>query len=319
MITITKQEAAKRLLAQNNIAILMHRSPDGDAIGCAYALCMALRSLGKQAQPLCSDPIPAMYSYFTDYAPRQDFIPDYVVSVDLADTQLFGDALASYRERVDLCIDHHGSNTGFAAEGYIDASAGACAQIVADIIGYMGVDLSVPMADALFTGITTDTGCFRYTNADAACHRKAAYLIDSGARSGMINRLMFETKSRERLALEKQALETLTYYAGGQIALIALTAEMMRSTGAADSDTDGIASIPRQIMGVKIGITVKEKENGVFKLSLRTTDDVDASAICQTLGGGGHRAAAGCSVSGTLQQAIDAIVTAALAALEKQT
>ena len=316
MITISKKEAAELLLAQDNILILMHRSPDGDTIGCGYALCLALRQLGKKAQPVCSDIIPAQYHYFTDCVPEQTFEPQFIVTVDIADTQLLGDKLAAYHDRIDLCIDHHGSNKQFARRGFVDASAPACAQIMTDIIKETGVPIEGAIADALFTGLTTDTGCFRYTSVTAEAHRTAAYLIEQGARSGMINRLMFETKSKAKMELEKLALASLQYFCHEQVALICITADMMQAAGAADSDTEHIPSIPRQIEGVKIAVTVKQKGERLFRLSLRTSDEVDASAICAQLGGGGHRAAAGCSYKGTLTETIDKITALCAKALE---
>lgn len=311
MKTVTIKEAAQMLLSHDNILILMHKSPDGDAIGSAYGLCAALRNAGKNAQPVCSDPIPEKYGYITDKLPFCEFEPEYIVSVDLADTQLFGEALECYKDKVSLCIDHHGSNTGFAEYGIIDASAGACAQILVPIIREMGVTVDSLIADAIFTGITTDTGCFKFSNASADSYRIAADMIDCGARSAMINRIMFDTKTRQHLALEKMALESLRYFENGSIAMITVTMDMMKQTGAQDCDLDGIASLPRQIEGVKIGITVKEKEPGFFKMSVRTTDDVNASKICALLNGGGHRAAAGCSVKGTREEAEGKILEAA--------
>ena len=308
---ITLKEAAETLLGYDNIAVLMHKNPDGDAIGCAYALCAALRKLGKKAQPFCSDPIPKKYYYLTDGFEEQSFEIQKVVSADLAAEQLFGDRLAEFIGRVDLCIDHHGSNTGFAQCGVIDPASGACTQVIYKIIELMGVEIDPYIADAVFTGITTDTGCFKYSNAKSDSFRIAADMIDKGAQSALINRLMFDTKSRAQLEAERLALDSMRFCCDDRIAVISVTKEMLRVSGAEESDTEGIASIPRQIEGVKVGITIREKDNGVYKISLRTTDDVDASAICAVFGGGGHRAAAGCSITGTAEQAERMIVSAA--------
>ncbi len=319
MKEITRQEAAELLKSYDNVAILMHQSPDGDAVGCAYALCTALRRLGKKAQPFCTDPMPSTYSYLTEGYEEQVFEVEKVVSVDLATENLFGKKLSGYCGKVDLCIDHHGSNSGYAACGIIDASAGACAQIVADIIDCMGVTIDPYIADAIFTGITTDTGCFKFSNAKADSFRMAADMIDKGARSVMINRLVFDTKSRERLEAERLALDSMRFYCDGRIATIRVTKEMLRQSGAEESDTEGIASIPRQIAGVQAGITLREKDEGRYKISLRTTDDVDASAICARFGGGGHKAAAGCSIEGTADEVEKQIVQAASEMIESKT
>ncbi len=318
MKNVTLEEAARLLLLYDRVAVLMHKSPDGDAIGCAYSLCTALRRLGKKAQPYCSDPIPDKYAYITERLAPQTFEPKCIVTVDLADQQLFGDKLECFKNKVDLCIDHHGSNTGFAEYGIVDASAGACTQILVRIIELMGVDIDPYIADAIFTGITTDTGCFKYSNATAASFRIAANMIEKGAQSARINRVMFDTKSRERLEAEKLALASVRFYCNGKIATISVTKDMLEKSGADESDTEGIASIPRQIEGVKVGITIREKEDGAYKISLRTTDDIDASKICAVFGGGGHKAAAGCQIKGSAGEVEKKLVEAASREIESK-
>lgn len=316
MVEITQKAAAEMLLQHDSILVLMHKSPDGDTIGCGYALCLALRACGKQAQPVCSDEVPAQYSYFTDSVPTQNFTPQFIVSVDVADTQLLGDTLSVYRDKIDLCIDHHGSNKRFARYGIIEAAAPACAQMLTGIIREMGVPIQGAMADALFTGLTTDTGCFRYASVTAETYRTAAYLVEQGAQNGTINRLMFETKSKAKVELEKLAMASLQYFCDEQIALICITTEMMQAAGAVDNDTESIPSLPRQIEGVKVAVTVKQKGEQDFRISLRTTEEVDASQICAQLGGGGHKAAAGCSYHGTLEETIEKMVALSVKALE---
>ena len=315
MKTITINECAEHLLKADNILILMHKSPDGDAIGCAYALAHALRKAGKRTMPVCTDDIPKKYSYITDTLEVQDFEPEYIVSVDLADTQLFGDKLIQYKDKVNLCIDHHGSNTGFAEYGFIDAGAGACAQIIKKVINAMKVDIDKNIANAIFTGIVTDTGCFKYSNATVESYNIAAEMLEHGAEGFFINRLMFDTKSRQRLEMEKLALESMKFYNNGQIAVIFITRDMIEKSGAEDGDTEGIAGMPRQVEGVKIGITFREKEKGTFKISMRSSGDIDVSALCQKLGGGGHKAAAGCSMTGDIDEIEKTVVEIAGTAL----
>lgn len=167
----------------------------------------------------------------------------------------------------------------------------------------MGTDIDSGIADAVFTGICTDTGCFKYSSVSPATHRAAAELMEHGAQSAFICHLMFDSKSRSKILLEKMVLESLEFHCGGQLAIINITRKMMEESGARESDTDGIASIPRRIQGVKIGITMREKPGGEFRFSVRTSDDIDASVICGNFGGGGHRAAAGCSIKKELSQA----------------
>lgn len=316
MKTLTITECAEHLKNADNILILMHRSPDGDAVGSGYALAYALRSIGKNAQPVCSDNIPPKYSYITNGLDVQNFEPEYIVTVDLSDTQLFGDKLMQYKDKIDLCIDHHFSNTGYAKYGIVDGNAGACAQIVKKIIDAMNIPIDKNIANAVFTAIATDTGCFKYSNADAESYQMAAEMIAYGADSFFINRLMFDTKSRSRLELERLALNSLKYYNDEKIAVIFITKEMLEKSGADDNDTEGISGIPRQIEGVKIGITIREKDNCNFRISVRSAGDIDVSEICSQFGGGGHKAAAGCTiVTDTLSDAERQITEATGAAL----
>ncbi|WP_418519245.1 DHH family phosphoesterase [Pseudoruminococcus massiliensis] len=313
---ITLESAAKTLLSKDKILILTHRSPDGDTIGSGYALAMALRKLGKSVKVDCTDPFPEKYSYFTDKLEKLEFDEEFVVSVDIADTKLLGEKLSDYADKIDLCIDHHGSNTKYAKEYYVEASAAAAAQVIAKLIRLMNVDFDKDIANAIYTGITTDTGCFRYTNVTAETHRIAADMIDCGAESGMINRLMFETKSRSRLEIERRVMDSIQFYLDGRCAIAYATIDMMKESGAVDSDMEGVSSLPRQIEGVMAGITLREKNNGKFKVSVRTTDELDASAICANFGGGGHKAAAGCMITGTLNEAIEQIIEVVRQALE---
>lgn len=313
---ITLESAAKTLLSKDKILILTHRSPDGDTIGSGYALAMALSKFGKSVKVDCTDPFPEKYSYFTDKLEKLEFDEEFVVSVDIADTKLLGEKLSDYADKIDLCIDHHGSNTKYAKEYYVEASAAAAAQVIAKLIRLMNVEFDKDIANAIYTGITTDTGCFRYTNVTAETHRIAADMIDCGAESGMINRLMFETKSRSRLEIERRVMDSIQFYLDGRCAIAYATIDMMKESGAVDNDMEGVSSLPRQIEGVMAGITLREKNNGKFKVSVRTTDELDASAICANFGGGGHKAAAGCMITGTLNEAIEQIIEVVRQALE---
>ena len=317
MKELTIEQIAEVLRSEDNIIILMHKSPDGDAVGSAYGLCLALRAIGKRAEPLCGDEIPRDYEFITEKFEHQEFDPSFVVSVDLATIQLLSGRAAEFADMVDLCIDHHASNTGYAKEGYVDGKKASCAEIVMDVIKALSSGFSKEIADALFTGICTDTGCFKYSSVSPSTHRAAAELMESGADSTGICRRIFDTKSKEKLAMEKMVMETIKYYAGGRIALVCITNEIMEKSGAVQGDTDGIAAMPRQIEGVKIGVTLKEKENGEYRFSVRTGELIDASKICRKFGGGGHWAAAGCSIYADFETAREKMIEACKEALKE--
>ena len=314
---ITLNEASDILLSQDNILILTHKSPDGDTIGSGYALCMGLRQLGKKANVVCSDEFSKKYDYIIENTPAQDFDVKFIVSTDIADTQLLGDKLSVYADKINLCIDHHGSNTDFAEKSYVEPTAAATAQIIKKLLELMNVNIDKNIANAIFTGICTDTGCFRFTNVTSETHRFAADMIDCGADSSTICRIMFDTKSRARIEVERMVLDTMEFFADGQGAFVCITQKMLEDTGADDGDTEGIAAMPRQIEGVKVGITMREKENGIYKFSVRTSDDIDASSICANFGGGGHRAAAGCVIDGGYENAKNKMIQAATAEIER--
>lgn len=294
--------AAQRLRSAQNILILCHKNPDGDTVGCAGALCLALQGLGKKAAVLCNNHIPKLYSYMELPWFDGSFAPAYVVAVDVAGTQLFGDGneMPRYSQRVDLCIDHHASNSGYAFETLLDSSAAAACEVMAAVIEEMGVRLTPAIAGCLYTGIATDTGGFRFTTTTAATHRTAAHLMDCGADAASLNQRLFETRSRARMQIELAALQSLEYALGGRCAIISLTWDQIEASGVAGAELEDLTSLPRTIEGVKVGLTLRQQRDGSFKVSVRTDGDVDACAIARRLGGGGHARAAGCEVAGNL-------------------
>lgn len=300
--------AAKFLTENNNYLILTHAHPDGDTLGCGLALKEALVSLGKTARVCCGDPVPEKYGYMGCVS-DDDFTPDTIVAVDVADTKLLGKAFeAKYGDKVDLCIDHHGSNRLYAKRTLLDADAAAACEIILQVIRQMGAEITKQIADCLYTGLSTDTGCFRYSNVTPRTMRMAADMIEAGAENAKINTVMFETKTRTYVALERLALDGMKMYLDGKCAYITVTQDMYRISGSDESETDAIASLPRQIEGVKVGVTMREKPDGTFKVSMRSNEDVDVADICAIMGGGGHPRAAGCTVDGPAEKAVQTVV-----------
>ena len=302
------------LLKAENILLLCHKNPDGDTIGSAGALYWALRKLGKTVALLCADPIPTRYSYMNLTMFAGEFVPQYIVAVDVAGVQLFGDALNDYAKCIDLCIDHHPSNSGYADYMLLDETAAATAEIMYEVILTLGISPEGIIADCLYTGVSTDTGCFKFSNTTARTHSIAAKLMEAGANTVFLNDALFESKSRRRLEIEKLALENMRFHFDGRCALTYLTREEIAKTGADGTDLEGITSIPRTIEGVDVGVTLRQLETGSYKISVRTAQGHDASAICARLGGGGHRQASGCEIIGGLDNAKSAI----LAEVEKE-
>ncbi|MBQ7107894.1 MAG: bifunctional oligoribonuclease/PAP phosphatase NrnA [Clostridia bacterium] len=295
---ITLFETAEFLSGKDNFLILTHQNPDGDTLGSGFGLAMILDKLGKKSTVICSDEIPKKYEYFTSLAPQNADLQKAltVIAVDVADTKLLGDLEEKYADKVELCIDHHVSNVGYAKATYLDGSAAANCECIYELAKLLGVEVDANMALALYTGISTDTGCFRFSNTTAKTHRIGADLIELGIDSAEINRVMFETKSRIRVELERMALDAMQFHFNNRCAVIVITREMYEKTGCKDEDLEGITAIPRSIEGVIVGVTLREREQGGFKISVRTYPPVDASAICKRVGGGGHIRAAGCQL-----------------------
>lgn len=291
---------AKILIEQDNILVLCHVSPDGDTLGSGAALVLALRSMGKTAFVACADKVAEKYEYLASDVITDEFDPDFVVAVDAASIKLLGAFGEKYAGKIDVAIDHHISHNNFAKIDFVDANCAANCEIIYQLLKAMNAKFTQQIANAIYTGISTDSGCFRYKNVTPQTHRIAAEMIECGAESGEINRIMFETKTKEQITAEIIALSSMEYFLDGKAALIAVTLEMMQKTGITDTDLDPIVARPRQIKGILIGATLKEKEGG-FKISVRTNEPASASDICANFGGGGHKAAGGCFISGDLE------------------
>lgn len=305
---INVEKCAQTLLTKDKILIITHAHPDGDTLGCGFGLMRALIKLGKQVRLICDDPIPEKYNYLYDDLDAQNFEEEFIVAVDVATENLLGDLQKTYGGRIDLCIDHHGTNTQYAKQLLLNADAAAACEIVFKVIKAMNVAVDKKMADCLYTGITTDTGCFRYSGATSNTYRAAAELIDLGADNGGINRLMFETKTKTYAALERLAIEGMQFFENDRICVIAITNEMYKLTGSSELETEAIPPLTRQIEGVEIGITVREKADKTCKCSIRTFETVNASELAAAFGGGGHKQAAACRFDCGIDEAISRLV-----------
>ena len=309
-VMLTLKQTAKFLKKHDNYIILTHASPDGDTLGSAYALYYGLNEIGKTASVICPDVIPSKYDYFarkTDHVSRENAT---IIAVDVADQKLLGTLAEEFGGCVDLNIDHHISNTKFAKNLYLDANASATAECIFELLLRMRVNINDITAKAIYTGIATDTGCFKYSNVTAKTHTIISLLYENDIDAPEINRLMFSTKSKKLLELERMVLESAEYHFDDKCVMLTVTAEMQEKTGCSGTDLEGIAVISRSVEGVKAGITIKQTGDDTYKVSLRTYDPLNASEICKKLGGGGHKAAAGASVKGTLEEVKQKILKA---------
>ena len=252
-----------------------------------------------------------MYEYLDINWYDGSYEPSFVVAVDVASIQLFGENnnVQEYVKRANLCIDHHGSNSGYAYATLLEPQAAAVCEILTDLIpDNLGVPLTPEIANCLYTGVATDTGCFRFTSTTAKTHLAVARLMEAGADAGRLNEILFECRSHSRIEAEREALESLEYYFDDRCAMICLTRDQIVQTGVANAELEDLTSLPRSIEGVEVGLTLRQQPDGSFKISVRTSRDVDACSIARRLGGGGHNRAAGCEISGNLDNAKRAIL-----------
>ena len=307
---MTRTEFCAFLRGHDNFVILTHRRPDGDTIGSAAALCRGLRQMGKTAFVLTNEQFTPRFGPFLDGLTCEALPAGAtVISADIASEGLLSfDAVRMGLTPV-CAIDHHGSNS-LACPKLVEADKAACGEIVYAVLTELGVTVTKQIAECLYTAISTDTGCFKFSNTTANTHRTAAALIAAGADVYPINKLFFDTKSFARLRLEAKLTDTMEFYADGAVGVCTMPKSLLAAFTVTEDDLDSISGFARSIEGVRIGIMIREVEDGLGKISLRTEAPYDASAICQRLGGGGHAAAAGASVPGGIEGAKAAILQA---------
>ncbi len=224
------------------------------------------------------------------------------MSTDIATAGLFPENAKPYGERVDLAIDHHPSFESFGRENIVRPEAAACGELIYDILAQLG-PITPEMALPLYVAVSTDTGCFAYANTTAQTHAVAAALLRTGIDYQTVNKVFFRTKSRKRMQLEAAILNECEFYDGDRVAVLSVPLSLMERLQATETDAEDLSALGPQIEGVDCAITMRELRPDVWKMSLRTGERVNATEVCRLLGGGGHAAAAGCTVEAPWAQA----------------
>ena len=316
MSSLTRSETARWLCEHDRFAILTHRRPDGDTIGSSAALCLGLRQLGKTAHVLENPEITAKHRHLheglTKAAPEDG---DVLVSVDVATADLLPERYAYLKNQIALRIDHHGTAESFTELELVDPGAGACGEVLYDVLMLMLVRLDKPMAEALYTAVSTDTGGFRYPNTTAHTFRTAAACADAGGDLQRINRELFDTNSFRKMKMQSWIIENTRFYSGGRTAVCAIPKSVELQLGVNEDDMENISGLARSIEGVRMAATLRETNDGRVKVSVRAIPGYDAAAVCRKFGGGGHTGAAGASLDLTLEEAAE-LVTAAMPQLD---
>ena len=313
MKNLTRSETAQILLAHDNYTIITHRRPDGDTLGSSAVLCMGLRQLGKTAHILENPEITPKYTHLHQGLTKpQAEEGDFVVTVDVASPGMLPKDFEQYLGRIALRIDHHASATSFTENELVDSTAGACAEIIYDLMEHLWVTMDSDIANAIYTGTSTDTGCFRFANTTAHTFITAAACAAAGAKVYQLNQELFETNTLGRLKIQGWIVENMKVFSAGKLAVVAIPKAVEESIGVTEDDMDNISSFPRTVAGVCMAATLRETKDGDVKLSVRAIPGYDATVITGAFGGGGHRGAAGATLKMPLKDAAAAVEKAML-------
>ena len=298
---INARDCAIRLTEIENPIVLIHVRPDGDAVGSASALCEIFRQLGKKSAILSADKIPERLNFILEYTKTELVgIPDgkTAVSIDVASPAQLG-RLSETVALPSLMIDHHEIGTPF-ADGYIVPKASSAAEALLEVALVLAdmkkILLNEALAYSLFAAISSDTGCFAYSNAGAKTHIYAAMLIEIGIDAADINHRLFSSKSKEQIKAEGFIASKTETDGTGRIAYATLTLDELNSLGLKTEHFETAIDVIRSLRGVEISFFLRETDSGKYKASLRSTEK-NVAAIAKKFGGGGHIRAAGCSLS----------------------
>lgn len=291
-----------------SVILLTHRRPDGDTIGSACALAAAVRKLGKKSKVLYSDKVPERFAFLADGLGDDEITgKTAVVAVDIASRELLAVESEFYGGKIDACIDHHKTNDGWADLTCVKTYS-ACGECILDLIDTLGVKEDDYIAKALYTAISTDTGCFKYGNTNAHTHLAAARLYETAQGLEELNNAYFMLRTAKEKEVEFAVHKKQKLFSDGKGCISSITIEDMNRLGVVMEELESVTDAVRTTKGVLIGAFLKEVHKNVFRVSLRgNTNGVDVSHICGIFGGGGHRGAGGCTVEGTESEAREKI------------
>ena len=311
-MTETIHNILHEIRCNHSFLLTSHEGPDGDAVGSTLGLASFLRQIGKDVCVHYRDPIPDIYSFLPGAATVQAFIPDRDFDVafvlDIGELRRAGEEFCRFsRIGKTINLDHHLSCENFGAFNLIDSSAAATGVLVYRLASAYGYDFDFQTALCLYVAIITDTGSFRYSNANREAFTIAGELIECGVNAWHVAEQLYENQPQKRLELLSLCLATLEVFKGGLAASVTVTLGMYRDTLADAELTDGFVNYPRSIKGVEVAIFFRQIEESKFKVGFRSKGKVNVAAFSAALGGGGHHNAAGCTVAGSLEEVKSAV------------
>ncbi len=301
------QKVAAALQEAGRLLLLAHVSPDGDSLGSLLALRYVLLRHGKQVEVYVEGGVPDRYRFLPGAetviaSPGQlSELPATVVVLDCGEWERVGLQAERFAGLPVVNIDHHRTSKGLGIVNYLDSSAAATGLLLFRLFAYWQEDLDPALATCLYTAIAGDTGFFRYSNTTAEVHQVTAKLLAAGAEQALVYENL-EARSWSHLKALGLVLERLASFALGKGAYSYLTAADLGRFGISVADADGFVNYPRLLMGVQVAAFLIEVEADTYKVSLRSREPVDVSAVAALLGGGGHARAAGCTIKGNIEQ-----------------
>ena len=310
-------EAIARLIRDaETIAVCSHISPDGDTLGSAAAMQIALEKLGKKVSLFCDGKVPDQLSFLPGIGrmrePLDDDGPfDLMLSVDVSDIKRLGKCINLIsRSRHTAQIDHHPTNPLFMEINSVDGEAPAACILIREQLETLGIKPDRDIAICLYTGISTDTGNFAFHSTNAACFRIMSELMEIGLPLAELNRILFRDRAKAQVLLIGKALESLRYHENDQIAVMKLTKKEFDACGALPEHADTLVNFGLDTVGTRMALMARESTDGTIKLSLRAKEPDVISDIAQLFGGGGHPQAAGITMQGTLDDAVSKVLEA---------
>jgi phosphoesterase RecJ-like protein len=304
----TVGEIVDSIATRQRFVISSHSRPDGDSIGSQLAMAYALRALGKEVRLVNSDAAPGPLMAFPgvaeiEIAARVDGAFDAAIVMECGDLGRTG--VAGLDQFFVINIDHHPGNTGYGRINWFDSTAAACGEMVYELIGALGVPLSVEMATHIYVAILTDTGSFHYSSISPRTFEICREALVAGVEPVLVARHVYDSNNIGRLRLFGAVLSAMQLDTTGRIAMVYLDHEMARAAGGTYDDTEGLINLPLTVKEIQAVVFFKQIEGEQYRVSLRSKGDVDIGAVATEFGGGGHKNAAGCTVSGgidTLQK-----------------
>ena len=310
-------EAVARMIREaGTIAIVSHVNPDGDTLGCAAAMRLALTRLGKKSDMFCDGKVPDQMLFLPGI--REMRLPgdqegsyDLMLSVDVSDPKRLGGC----EKLTGICthtaqIDHHPTNPLFMEVNYVDGEAPASCLLIRELLRMLDVEIDRELAICLYTGISTDTGNFAFAATNAACFEVMSELMTHELPLAELNRILFRERAMPQVLLIGRALNSLQYFANGRIAVMKLTRQDFDQCGALSEHADTVVNFGLDTIGTRMALLARESEDGKIKFSLRAKEPDCISDIAQAFGGGGHPQASGITMTGTLDETVSLVLNA---------